>query len=199
MSARYPRQAFFCLAMFLLPLLGMFVIDILQHGALLKQERFWVFPSLGFFPLAGYSLNIGFSKIKPAAYALILIMLLSCLMVSKIQFGPAPKYTSEWINRESGSKPSAVIIYNIRSAVIAQSYYLDDGIYLVPVSDARQLSGAIKKASGYADKIFIARHHHRSDSSLMDQPFMEIQDTALGFKFKGMINNSDIKISEYSK
>lgn len=56
MTARYPKQFFFCLIMFIVPLMAMFLIDIVQHGVLLKQGRFWMFPFLGFIPLAGYAL-----------------------------------------------------------------------------------------------------------------------------------------------
>jgi len=199
MTARYPRQFLFCLTMFIVPLLGMFFIDIVQHGALLKQQRFWIFPFLGFIPLAGYALNYGFSKLRPVASIIILLMLVSCVTISKMQFGPAPKYTCAWINQESAGRQSAVIVYNIRSVVFAQSYYLDDSIYLIPVSDQKQLNSAIKTASNYADKIFIARHYHRSDPSLMDQPFLEIDDIDSGFKFKTSIYKNDIRVSEFVK
>lgn len=199
MVTRYPEAFLFCLIMFLVPLLGMFFIDIVQHGALLRQERFWIFPFLGFIPLAGYALDYGFSKIRIAACIIVLLMLVSCVRVSRMQFGPAPEYTSIWINQESAGKPSAVIVYNIRSVVFAQSYYLDGGIYLIPVSDQKQLNSAIKAASNYADKIFIARHYHPSDISLMDQPFMEIDQIDSGLKFKTTIYKNDISVSEYVK
>lgn len=199
MLTRYPRAFLFCLIMFLVPLLGMFLIDILQHGALLKQERFWIFPFLGFIPLAGYTLDYGFSKIRIVACVIVLLMFVSCLTISKMQFGPAPKYASLWINQESAGRPSAVMVYNIRSAVFAQVYYLDGDIYFIPVANQKQLNSAIKSAPDYADKIFIARHYHRSDISLMDQPFMEIGQINSRFKFKKTIYKDDISVSEYVK
>lgn len=197
--ARYPRQFLFCLIMFLLPLSGMLLIDILQQGVLLKQERFWIFPFLGFIPLAGYFLDYGFSRTKILVYILVLMMCVSSVIISKMQFSPAPKYTSIWINQESTGRPSAVIVYNIRSVVFAQSYYLDNDIYLMPVSNQKQLNSVIKAASNYADKIFIARHYHRSDVSLMDQPFMETGEIDSGFKFKTTIYKNGISVSQYIK
>lgn len=199
MTARYPKQFFFCLIMFIVPLSAMFLIDIVQHGALLEQGRFWMFPLLGFIPLAGYALNYGFLRIRPVVFIIILLVLVSSVTISKMQFGPAPKYASLWINKESARKPSAVIVYNIRSVIFAQAYYLNDGIYLIPVSDQKQLNNAIKAAADYADKVFIVRHYHPSDASLMNQPFMETGKIDFGFKLKTTIYKDDIKVSEYTK
>jgi hypothetical protein len=177
----------------------MFFIDIIQHGALLRQERFWMFSFLGFLPLAGYFLSLGFLKNKLITSLLILLMLVSALLVVKLQFGPAPEHISLWINKESQRKSSLVIVYNIRSAVFAQSYYLDNDIYLLPVSDNKQLSNAVKVASGLVDKIFIVRHYHRTDASLMNQLFMETKEIGAGFKLKASVNKDDISISEFVK
>ncbi|MDD5166910.1 MAG: glycosyltransferase family 39 protein [Candidatus Omnitrophica bacterium] len=198
-AKEYPRAFFFSLSMFLVPISGMFLIDLAQHGALLMQERFWVFSFLGFIPFAGYFLARGLSKSKPITIILLGLILASSFTINKVQFGPAPKYTSGWINKESGHKNSAVIVYNIRSAVLAQSYYLDDEIYLIPVSDNRQLEKSIEVLSLYAEKIFIARHYHRSDSSLMDQPFMAVRDIGPKFKLEKEIQKDDISVSEYIK
>jgi uncharacterized membrane protein len=197
--AKYRRQFFFCLSICLFPLLAMFFIDIIQHGALLRQERFWMFSFLGFLPLAGYFLSLGFLKNKLITSLLILLMLVSALLVVKLQFGPAPEHISLWINKESQRKSSLVIVYNIRSAVFAQSYYLDNDIYLLPVSDNKQLSNAVKVASGLVDKIFIVRHYHRTDASLMNQLFMETKEIGAGFKLKASVNKDDISISEFVK
>ena len=199
MAVKYRRQLWFCLSIFAAPLSAMFLLDIIQHGALLRQERFWMFSFLGFIPLAGYFLSFGFSKNKALTSLFILLMLLSSFLVSKAQFGPAPEYASVWINKESGVKASAVIVYNIRSAVFAQSYYLDNGIYLLPVSDVNQLHNTVKMASGLTDKIFIVRHYHRTDASLMNQLFMEVKDIGEGFKLQTTINKDDIIVSEFTK
>lgn len=199
MAVKYRRQLWFCLSIFAVPLLAMFFLDIIQHGALLRQERFWMFSFLGFIPLAGYSFSFGFSRNRAVTSLLILLMLLSSFLVSKAQFGPAPEYTSGWINKESKGKASAVIVYNIRSAVFAQSYYLDNGIYLLPVSDVKQLNNTVRMASGLTDKIFIVRHYHRTDASLMNQLFMEVKDIGTGFKLRATINKDDIRVSEFTK
>lgn len=199
MTSRYPKQFLFCLIMFIVPLLGMFFIDVVQHGALLKQERFWIFPFLGFIPLAGYALNYGFSKVRIAAIIIILLMFSSSVRAGTMQFGPAPKDASLWINQESAGRQSAVIVYNIRSAVFTQAYYLDDNIYLIPVLDAEQLKSAVRAAFNHVDRVFIARHYHASESSLMNQPFMETDDIGPEFKFKTRIYNSYISISEFVK
>lgn len=196
---KYPRQVLFCLLISLVPILSMLIIDILQHGALIKQERFWMFSFAGFVLLSGYFLSRSFLKNKPAVIIFILIMLSCSVTVSRIQFGPAPKYASMWINKESRGFSSAVIVYNIRSVEFAQSYYLDNGIYLVPVRDNEELYGILKRISGYVDKIFIVRHFHRTDPSLMDQSFMDTGEIGNGFKLKDTVNKDDISVSEYVK
>jgi len=196
---KYRRQFWFCLSIFIAPLSAMFLLDIIQHGALLRQERFWMFSFLGFIPLAGYFLSFGFSKNKALTSLFILLMLLSSFSVSKAQFGPSPEYVSGWINKQSKGKAAAVIVYNIRSAVFAQSYYLDNGIYLLPVSDAKQLHNTVMMASGLTDKIFIVRHYHRTDASLMNQLFMEAKDIGAGFKLQATVNKDDISVSEFVK
>lgn len=199
LAVKYRRQLWFCLSIVIAPLLAMFFLDIVQHGALLRQERFWMFSFLGFIPLAGYFLSFGFSKNKALTVLLILLMLVSSFLAGKAQFGPAPEYTCGWINKHSQGKPSAVIVYNIRSAVFAQSYYLDNGIYLLPASDDKQLKNAVRMVSGLTDKIFIVRHYHRTDASLMNQLFMEVKDIGPGYKLRETVNKDDISVSEFIK
>lgn len=195
---KHPHAFLFSLIMFLMPLAAMFFIDVVEQGALLRQERFWMFPFLGFLPLAGYFLGRGFFEKRPAAIILMFLMLVSSFTVSKAQFGPAPEYTSQWINKESGKNSAAVIVYNIRSAVLPQAYYLDDEIYLMPVSDSKQLRKSLELAAAYAEKIFIVRHYHPSDPSLIDQPFMAAENIEeAGFKLKKDIRKDDISVSEY--
>ncbi len=195
--AHYRRQFFFCLSIFLTPLLAMLFLDIIQHGALLRQERFWMFSFLGFVPLAGYFLDYGFSRHKAFGALLVILMLASSVFVGRVQFGPAPEYAGSWINKESRGAPAAVIVYNIRSVVFAQSYYLDGDIYLLPVSSVHQLDSAVKESSAKVKKIFIVRHYHRTDHSLMNQLFMETEDIGEGFKLKDKVNKDDISISEF--
>jgi uncharacterized membrane protein len=194
---RHIKASLFCLAMFLVPLLGMFFMDIFQHGILLKQERFWMFPFLGFIPLAGYSIDYGFLKTKTATCLLFILMLISSLAVSKLQFGPAPKYASMWIEKESEGVVSAVIVYNIRSVVFAQAYYLDGDTYMIPVMDQEQLDSAVKRVAGFVDKLFIVRHYHRSDGSLMNRGFLETKELGVNFKFQAEIKRDDISVSEF--
>jgi hypothetical protein len=196
---KYPKAFWFCLIMFLGPLLGIFFIDIVQRGALLRQERFWVFSFIGLIPLIGYILDYSFLKEKFAVYLLILLMLGSSLFVAKTQFGPAPESVSRWINQESQRKPSAVMAYYMRSVVFAQSYYLDPDIYIIPVSDPYRLNSAVNIASNYVDKIFIVRHYHRTDAFLMDKGFMGMGNIGSGFKFKTAFRKDDISVSEFVK
>lgn len=196
---KYSRQLFFCLVMFLTPLLFMFLIDIFQHGALLKQERFWMFSFLGFIPLMGYFLNYAYSKSRVIAFFIALLLLLFSVLSNKIQFGPAPWQASDWINHESSGKSSAVFIYNIRSAVFAQAYYLNNDIYLIPVSNIVQFKNGINKVNNYVERIFIVRHYHHSDASLMTPFFMEVRDIDSGFKFIQEIKKDDVSVSEYEK
>jgi len=194
---KYRRQVLFSLCMFLIPLCGMLFIDLLQNGALLQQERFWAIPFLGFIPLSGYSLSRLFLKKRPLVYLVLTAMVISSFLVSRIQFGPAPKNLTLWINQESKGKKAGVIIYNIRSAVLSQAYYLDDDIYMLPVSNPLQLQEALKLACRSMDKVFLARYYHRTDSILMDQPFMEIQDIGEGFRLKTSLKRDDISVTEF--
>lgn len=196
---KYSRQVFFCLLMFLTPIVSMFLIDITENGELLRQERFWMFSFLGFIPLMGYLLNYVFLKNKIVLFLIVFILVFFTLLSNRAQFGPAPKYASSWINQESTGKVSAVFIYNIRSAVFAQAYYLDNDIYLIPVSNVEQLKKGIKKISDFADRIFMVRHYHRSENSLMTQSFMEAKDINSGFRFIKEIRKDNISVAEYGK
>lgn len=194
-----PNRLFFCLIMLFVPLGAMLLIDIIEKGALLQQERFWSFSFLGIIPLAGFILSSNFLKRKVAMVILMLFMVASSFLVSKRQFGPAPQYLSGWINKESKGAVSAVMVYNQRSVVLAQACYLDDDIYILPVASREQLDHGFKSMAGAFDKVFIVRHFHRSDSSLMDQPFMETRDRFFGFNLKERVDRDDISVSEYVK
>ena len=198
-AVKYSRQVFFCLIMFLTPIVSMFLIDIIENGELLRQERFWMFSFLGFIPLMGYLLNYVFLKNKIALFLIVSVLIFFSLLSNRVQFGPAPKYTSNWINQESFGKVSAVFIYNIRSAVFAQAYYLDNDIYLIPVSNEEQLKKGINKISDFTDRIFMVRHYHRSENSLMSQLFMETKDIDPGFRFIKEIRKDSISVAEYGK
>ena len=198
-TVKYSKQVFFCLLMFLTPVASMFLIDIIENGELLRQERFWMFSFFGFIPLMGYLLNYVFLKNKIALFLIVFILIFFSFLSSRVQFGPAPKYASRWINQESIGKVSAVFIYNTRGAVFAQAYYLDNDIYLIPVSNAEQLKNGINKIYDLADRIFMVRHYHRSDNSLMSQPFMEAVDINSGFRFIKEIRKDNISVAEYGK
>ncbi|MFA5090921.1 MAG: glycosyltransferase family 39 protein [Candidatus Omnitrophota bacterium] len=200
MFIRYRRQCLFCLILFFLPVTGMLFIDILQCGALLRQERFWVFSFIGFIPIMGYILRYIYDRKRMIFYSFISFMAISSLWAGRMQFGPAPAAVSEWINREASSaNKSAVIIYNIRSAVFAQAYYLDDDIYLAPVADKQQLEEVFQELGSSTQKIFLVRHYHRTDNSLMTQPFMQAEYSGRGFCHKKDMKRDDIGISEYVK
>jgi len=193
----YRRSLLFCLMMFFLPLVGMFLIDIIQHGALLRQERFWVFALVGLIPIIGYSLHYHFLKNRLFVSGVILAMLVFSIIASGVIFGPAPKEASLWINQESISSKTAVIVYNARSTVFPQAYYLDDDITLIPVSTFQQFSSAIQAAASYADKIFIARHYYRTGPSLFNPDFMESSVIASGLVFQASFYRDDLSVAEY--
>jgi uncharacterized membrane protein len=199
MAEKYRQPFFFCAIIFFTPLLGMLLIDIACNSVILKQERYWTFPLIGFIPFAGYVLSVVFSQKRLAGYLLILLMLMSSWMVSEVQFGPAPKHTSNWINKESGGKDAAVIVYNIRSTVLPQAYYLADGIYVFPVSHEQQLSQTLVTCLNYAERVFITHHYHRAAVSLLNPPFMGINASDLGFRLKGEMSRDDIKVTEFVK
>lgn len=168
------KGLWFCLALVFVPLLAMLSMDLLQNGALLRQERFWMFPFVGVVPLAGVFLREAFKKAKPFAIAFIALMCASSVGVSALFFGPAPKAASQMINARSQGALSVVMVLNIRSVIFSQAYYLDDGIYMAAISGRPQLEMALEKAAMGFDRIFVARYYHPTDSGLMDQPFMEV-------------------------
>jgi len=193
----YRRSLMFCLTMFLVPLGGMFLVDLIQHGILLKQERFWAFTLPGLMSLIGYCLYCHFLKNRLFIYCLIAAMLVFSVLAAGVMFGPAAKEASLWINRESAGGKAAVIVYNARSAVFPQAYYLDGDIVLIPVATCRQFDAAIQAAAGCADKVFIARHYYRADASLINPAFMESSAVGAGLLFKASIQNNDVSVSEY--
>ncbi|MDD5691913.1 MAG: glycosyltransferase family 39 protein [Candidatus Omnitrophica bacterium] len=195
--AKYRRQLWFCLSIFILPLASMLFLDIAEHAALLRQERFWVFSFLGFIPLAGYFLSLGFSRNKTVTSMLILLMLASSFLVSSVQFGPAPEKICRWINKRSQGKSSVVFACNVRGVLPAQSYYLEDDVYLLPVSDAGQLTDSVKLAAVLFDRIFIVRHYHRADNALMNGFFMEARDIGAPFRPGEEANMDDISAREF--
>lgn len=197
--ARYPRQFFFSSVMFLVPILSILLIDIFEKGALLRQERFGVFAFAGFMPLAGYFLSRGFFRNKIVSCLGLLLILFSSLTVSRLQFGPAPKEASYWINKEALNGSSVVVVYNARSVVFSQAYYLNDDIYMLLVSDPEELKGGLSSLYKGMERVFIVRHYHRTDPSLMNPYFMEKDDIGLPFKLKATFNRDNISVSEFIK
>ena len=196
MVKKYPKSFLFCLALFLIPILFIFSMDIVKGGVLLKQIRFWTFSFIGFILLAGYILHYIFSRNRFAAYFIMLFMLISSFNVGGLEFGPSPKYISFWINQEAEAKPSAVIVYNIRSIIFGQAYYLDDGVFLIPVSDTAQFDYAIKTLSNKVDKIFVVHHYHPTESFLRDRTLLGEKNI---FKLKARIASDYINVSEFVK
>lgn len=196
---KYARQLFLVLLIFSVPLLSMFIIDFIQHGALLRQERFWMFPFLGFVLFAGFTLRQRFPGNRLAVYAFILSMFFSLFNLGRFGFGPEPKEPSLWITQEAGNKPAAVIVYNLRSVVASQAYYLPDNIYFIPVSTSENMKEAFDLLRGKSERVFVCVYYHHTDPSLMNQDFMEAPELVSDFKFKEVFKKDDIKIKEYVK
>jgi uncharacterized membrane protein len=195
----YRRQSFFCFSLLVIPLLAMLWLDIFQHGAFLRQERFWMFSFLGFIPLTGYFLKSGFSRGKITFTILLACILASSLMVNRGQCGPAAKDICGWLNSQSRGKKSAVIVCSKRGAAIPQSYYLDDGICMIPVSSREQLIKGVEAGSGVFDQIFIVRHYHPTDNSLLNEPFMELYYIGKDFSFEKKVNSCGVSASQFVK
>jgi len=199
MRLKYSHSLLFCVLMFLLPLLGLFVIDMVQHGVLLRQKRFLIFAFVGFIPLAGYSLHYLFLKKKVLAFAAAILLLIFAVTTSSAQFGPAPKDISSWINQESRAAKTVVIVLGARSVVAAQAYYLIEDIYLMPVASAGQLDSGLKEISGLVEKVFIVRYFMPTDPLLIDRSFLEIKDEKAGFRLKEERRGHYIRAQEYER
>lgn len=196
---KFFKQSLFSLFMILAPLLGMFFIDVIQQGVLLGQERFWMFPLIGFIPIAGLVLSHYFSKKKMLTCFVILFMAIFSLKIGNLQFGPAPKYASLLVNKESLHKTSAVVLYNTRNVALSAAYYLNDDIYLVPVKDQGELKKAIELLDNYADNVFLQRQFNRFDTALSDQPFLAIKEIGANFKFASFFYKDETSIAKYIK
>lgn len=196
---KFPKQAFFSLCIFLVPLSGMFLIDIIQQGVLLGQERFWMFPLIGYIPIAGYALNRYFSIKRVLTCFVISFMIIFSLRTGNLQFGPAPKYISLLVNKESQNKTTTVVVYNTRNVVLSAAYYLNEDIYLLPVKDQGEFKKAIELSVNNVDNIFIERQFNRFDTALSDQPFLEIKDIGTKFKSESFFYKDEVSISRYIK
>jgi uncharacterized membrane protein len=189
----------FCGCVFLVPLVIMCGLDILQHGVLLAQERFWMFPFIGFVPLGGCLLDSRNFKQRSINLLLVCCMVFSSIQAGSLNFGPAPARLSSWINAESKGRPAAVIVYNIRSVLFAQAYYLDNNAYIIAVSNPVQRADAVKASLKIADKIFIVRHYNRNDASLTNESFMETPVSSPGICVVSERHQDDIKVTEYAR
>ncbi|MFH1269489.1 MAG: glycosyltransferase family 39 protein [Candidatus Omnitrophota bacterium] len=198
--SQYRRESLFCFIMFLVPLLIISVIDIIQHGVLLKQERFLTFPFIGLIPLAGYCFYYLFRKNKKIfIFCCLFLFIYSVVISANPQFGPASLGAAEWINRESKGYRTAVIMGNIRSVILTQAYYMNDDICIVPVTNGEQLREGVNVLSNSVDKIFIVRHFNRTDPELVDPGFIRIKEIGSGFKLTQSIEKDYIGVFEFTK
>lgn len=199
MRSKYARQVSFCLYMFLTPALTLFLVDLIQKGILLKQERFLVFSFIGFIPLMGCILYGFFTRSKMLGYVSVIFILSFVFITHNKQFGPSPKDISSWINEESAGKPAAVIMCNLRSVITTQVYGLKDSLYVIPVYDEGQLKSAIEEIRDKVERVFIVRHFIRDGQRFVDREFMATKDIGSAFKFNKIINNIYIEATEFIK
>ena len=193
------QQTFFPLMLLAVPIIGMFSMDIVLHGTVLRQERFWTFSFPGFMLLVSPILSFAFVRKRNYALVFILCMLIMSISISRMQFGPAPKDICHWIKIESKGESVAVIVINARGVVCAQAYYLDKDMYLIPVSDDTQLQEAVSELSRRVNKIFLARHYHPTDNALLNRGFMETRSIGNGFRLAATVNRDSISVSEFLK
>ncbi|MBN1914228.1 MAG: hypothetical protein JW788_07520, partial [Candidatus Omnitrophica bacterium] len=157
------------------------------------------FSFLGFVPLMGIFLEHIFIKNKLIFLSIVLFMLAFSLGTSGMQFGPAPKDLSAWISEESKGADSVIIMWNIRSALAAQTYYMDSEKYIMPVSGQAQLASGLQHVCAGISKVFTVRYFHRDDPLLMDRGPIEIEDAGSGFKLNRCFLKDYISVCEYIK
>jgi hypothetical protein len=186
-----------CLVFIGVPLVGMLFFDIATHGAFLRQERFWVFIFVGCAPLIGYALRMLLTTQKAIGVTLILTLATLSWFTPQVQFGPAPQAASTWIGDASSGRKAAVLVYNYRSVLLAQAYYLPSDTMLLPVINEQQFGHAQKEARGLADIIFVVRHYHRSGALLMDSTFMAYDLQGQGLCLQDAFHEDDISVVEY--
>jgi len=194
----YSAAIAFCLCTAAVPLLAICGIDLLQQGALLKQVRFWVFPFIGCVPVFGYYMSRLYRKTRVISFTVAFLLVSATLAAGSMQFGPAPRYASQYIHARSQGNACGVIVLGIRSVVFAQSFYLDDETYVVPVSSLAQLYQAVSfLSSRCVSRIFIVRHYHPTGVSLMSSPFMEKDRHFKGYTRVSSMRRDYIAITEY--
>ncbi|MEW6075502.1 MAG: glycosyltransferase family 39 protein [Candidatus Omnitrophota bacterium] len=199
-SPAYSAAVAFCLCITAVPLLAICGIDLLQQGALLKQVRFWVFPFIGCIPVLGYCMSRLYRKNKVVSFAVIFLLVAATHAAGSMQFGPAPLYASQYMHARSQGSIRGVIVFDIRSVVFAQSFYLDDGTYVVPVSNLAQLYQAVSfLSSHHARRIFIVRHYHPTGASLMSSPFMEKDLHFKGYTRVSSMRRDYTALTEYAQ
>lgn len=202
MSREHPRPLWYSFFIFILPLFVLSAIDFTAQAALLRQERFWMFPCIGLIPAAGYSLHFGLKKQRLLFFGLAAIMLFSSFSAANIQFGPAPKAVSAWINKKVQGKNQPIIVYHLRSVLVSQAYYLNDTVSLLPVENAQELNEAVKGLGQKSSQFFIVRHYHATDPLLMNQPFLEDKNLNLalyGFSLQKTLQKDYVSVSEYGQ
>lgn len=191
---------FFCLTMSLLPLAAFFALDLSCAGTILGQERFWAFSFAGFVPFLGYVLGRSLYRNRLSGCLLIALMVFFAFRAGSLESLPSPARATAWVNQQAGQEKAAVFVYNIRSAVLSQAYYLDDRFYLVPLSSQEQLEKGVLLALGFLDKLYISHYAHSAASYLMDQPFMAIQDPeSLGISWAGEYEASGVRVIAFRR
>ena len=195
---RYRHSCIMCLVMLGVPLAGMLFVDIAQHGVLLRQERFWMFVFAGALPLTGYALVSLYERWKPLAISLVAALAAASWMACGVQFGPAPRTSSHWLRSAVSGKPAAVLVFNLRSVLFAQAYYMPDGTAVVPVSDEEQFRKAWAQAGKSAGMIFVVNHRHPSGPLLTDNGFMAEKSRFGDCCLTGSFNRDNVYISEYA-
>jgi uncharacterized membrane protein len=193
MYREHAKQLFFSSLGFFVPLAVLFLIDVVQKGFLLRQERFWMFSYLGFVPVGGYLLKYFLMHRRWIFYLSCSLMIISSFYVPHVQFGPAPLAVSRWINQRAAGKNVAVIVTNMRSLIGAQAYYLEDNIDYIPLSV--QGGGFSIDVQRY-DKVFLVRHFHPTNFSLMDR-ISNLYETGV-FKKTGCFERDFVSACEYT-
>jgi hypothetical protein len=85
----------------------------------------------------------------------------------------------------------------MRSVVAGQAYYLDDGIYLLPVDNELELREYLSKLSGKVDRVFIARYYFPSDPTLMDRAFLGVGNIGGGYRLHAEKSGDFMNVREF--
>jgi len=204
---QFNKNLIFPVLIILLGLLPFALVDILEGGIVLFQERYYVFAFAGFIPIVGYILASSWKSVLykslVISFFLVLIMnsflLINGLACQEIS-SPRPENASLWINQKRLGKKAVVAIFNRRVCVMPVVYYLDKDIIIAPFNDSEELKKVFAEFSGKTEYIFFVQSFFKFQKNYdLEQAFLKAVSSSNGYNLKEEKQFSDdyVKVTEF--